>query len=186
MSLDTRAVVQAAVTLLDREGAGALGFNRLARELRVKPPSLYNHVADDADLRRRVAIEGWARFDEACRRGRPHRSGASAVRAFATAYRAFAAAHPGVFDVMAEVALAPEDPDFAPVSKGLLELMLAPWRMLGLSGDDAVHALRGLRAAVHGFTVLERQGLFRMAPAADQTFALLVEATLDGFTRGRA
>jgi AcrR family transcriptional regulator len=184
VSLDTRAVIEEAVALLDREGEGTLGFNRLARALGVKPPSLYNHVADDADLRRRVAIQGWARFDAACQHRARGRSGAAALRAFAAAYRAFAAEHPGLFALMAEVSLSPDDPDYARVAGPLLERTLAPWRTLGLAGDDAVHAVRALRAAIHGFTVLERQGQFRMAPAADRTFARLIDATLAGFAGG--
>jgi AcrR family transcriptional regulator len=186
MSLDTRAVIEEALALLDREGEGSLGFNRLARALGVKPPSLYNHVADDADLRRRVAIQGWARFDAACQARGRGRSGAAAVRALAAAYRAFAAQHPGLFALMAEVSLSPDDPDYAPVARPLLERTLAPWHALGLAGDDAVHAVRALRAAVHGFTMLEQQGQFRMGPKAARSFDRMLDALLAGLRRGAA
>ena len=47
----TRArVLRAAVELADREGVGALGMRRLARELAVDPMSLYNHVRAKDDL----------------------------------------------------------------------------------------------------------------------------------------
>jgi AcrR family transcriptional regulator len=183
VSLSTAEVVEQAVELLEREGVGALGFNRLARELGVKPPSLYNHVDGDADLRRRVAIRGWALYDASVARRARGRSAEAVLRGQAAAYRTFCGEHPGLFAVMAEVSLSPDDPDHAPVAGPLLERALAPWRELGLGSDEAVHAVRALRAAVHGFVVLERQGQFRMAPAADRTFARLVHAVIAGFRR---
>lgn len=82
---------------------------------------------------------------------------------------------------MAEVSLAPDDPDYSPVARPLLDRAVAPWRHLGVGANEAVHAVRALRAAVHGFVLLERQGQFRMAPAADRTFAPLVDAVIAGF-----
>jgi AcrR family transcriptional regulator len=180
VSLDTRAVVSRAVALLEREGDGAFGFNRLARALGVKPPSLYNHVTNDADLRRRVAIHGWALFDAACERRGRGKSGAAALRTYAATYRSFAAEHPGLFATMAAVSLDPADPDYAPVAVPLLERLLAPCRALGLDGHGAVHAVRAIRAAVHGFVVLERQGQFRMGPKVERSFDRMLVALLAG------
>lgn len=85
MSLSTASVVDGAMRVVDSEGPGALGFNRVARELGIKPPSLYNHVADAGDLRRRVAIRGWERYAERCE-ALSRKRGAGALVAFARAY----------------------------------------------------------------------------------------------------
>jgi AcrR family transcriptional regulator len=42
-SLTPQDVVQAAITCLDQEGELALGVNRVARALGVKPPAIYKH-----------------------------------------------------------------------------------------------------------------------------------------------
>ena len=49
-------VVEAAATLLNTEGAEALTLNRLAQELGVKTPSLYNHVDGLPGLYRELAL----------------------------------------------------------------------------------------------------------------------------------
>ena len=53
-ALDRAAVVAAGLALVQEEGADALGINRLARKLGIKPPSLYNHVKSGEDLANRI------------------------------------------------------------------------------------------------------------------------------------
>jgi len=48
--LERAAVIEAAVDLLDDEGAAALSMPRLAQRLGVSPMALYRHVEDRADL----------------------------------------------------------------------------------------------------------------------------------------
>jgi hypothetical protein len=47
----------------------------------------------------------------------------------------------------------------------------------GLTGDDMVHAIRGLRALMHGFVSLEAAGGFAMPLDLDESYHRLV----DGF-----
>src|SRR4029077_503035 len=54
--LSREAIVNAALTFLDREGWDALTINALATQLGTKGPSLYNHVHSLDDLRRTVRM----------------------------------------------------------------------------------------------------------------------------------
>src|ERR1700712_5553511 len=54
--LSRDAIVNAALTFLDREGWDALTINALAMQLGTKGPSLYNHVDSLEDLRRTVRM----------------------------------------------------------------------------------------------------------------------------------
>jgi AcrR family transcriptional regulator len=184
MSLDTDAVLDEALRLLERGGDGALGFNRLARALGVKPPSLYNHVAGDADLRRRVAIRGWALFDAGSQRRARGLNGEDTLRAFAKAYREFAHSHPGLFGVMSTVRLAPADKDFSALAAPLLDRISSPIRDLGVQGGDVLHGVRAFRAAVHGFVVLERQQQFAMDASVKKSFDRLIDILLLGIRAG--
>lgn len=60
-------VVEAAIACLEAEGESALGVNRVARALGIKPPSIYKHIDGNAALRRCVALELWRRFLVDCR-----------------------------------------------------------------------------------------------------------------------
>ena len=52
--LDKNAVVQAAVEILNAEGVQALTLSRLAEELGIQTPSLYNHVDGLAGLQQEL------------------------------------------------------------------------------------------------------------------------------------
>jgi AcrR family transcriptional regulator len=54
--LDKDTVVEAAAAILNEEGVEALTLNRLALELGVKTPSLYNHVDGLPGLSRELAL----------------------------------------------------------------------------------------------------------------------------------
>ncbi|GIK56418.1 MAG: WHG domain-containing protein [Chloroflexi bacterium] len=59
-------------------------------------------------------------------------------------------------------------------------MLLLVWATVGLTGDDALHAIRGFRAVLHGFTALESAEGFRLPLAQDESFRRLVAAYLDG------
>jgi hypothetical protein len=99
-----------------------------------------------------------------------------ALRAIATAYRAYAQAHPGSYEA-AQRAPDPLDVAAAAAARQPVDVLLRVLRGYALEGDEALHAIRIVRAALHGFVTLERNGGFRLALSLDETFARLV-ATL--------
>jgi len=174
MSLSTGEVVAAAVRVVDAEGDAGLGFNRVARELGIKPPSLYNHVADASDLRRRVAIEGWRLYAELGESAIGRRRGGSALRALGRAYILFAESRPGLFALMSSTRLAPSDADHAPVAARLVTLFRRPLAELGVPERDLWSALRAVRACLHGFVWLRTQGLFAAEEDVEKSFDYLL------------
>lgn len=54
----------------------------------------------------------------------------------------------------------------------------------GVSGEEAIHAARGLRSVAHGFATLEEGGGFGMDVDADESFRRLVRAFVDGLDGG--
>ncbi|HZW02720.1 MAG TPA: TetR family transcriptional regulator, partial [Anaerolineaceae bacterium] len=86
--LDRAAVLQVAVRLVNAEGADALSLYRLARELGVKPPSLYNHIDGLAGLWRELAIENITALGDRISQASIGKTGPAGIRALAAAYRA--------------------------------------------------------------------------------------------------
>jgi hypothetical protein len=54
----------------------------------------------------------------------------------------------------------------------------------GFTGDAAIHAVRAVRSALHGFVSLEREGGFGIALSVDESFARLVQMLDAGLQRG--
>ncbi|HXB15966.1 MAG TPA: TetR-like C-terminal domain-containing protein [Solirubrobacteraceae bacterium] len=179
--LSAQAVTDAAAELADAEGLGALTLASLAARLGVRPPSLYAHVAGVEDLRARLAARGAAQLAARLQAAAAGRAGPEALAAVAVAYRAFAREHPGAYAAL-QRAPAPGE-QAMPAAEEIVATVLAVLAGYGLAGDEALHATRAVRSALHGFVVLEAQGGFGLPLSLDDSFATLV-ALLDRGLRG--
>ncbi|HEX3834049.1 MAG TPA: TetR-like C-terminal domain-containing protein [Solirubrobacteraceae bacterium] len=181
VGLDAEAVVAAAAELADAEGLHELTLARLAERLGVRSPSLYAHVGGLADLRTRLAARGARELTAALQAAAAGRARADALHAVADAYRAYAHAHPGTY---AATQRAPgTEPDaasgeFATAAADLVGVLVAVLRGYELHDDDAIHGVRMVRAALHGFVSLEREGGFAMPIDLKESYRRLVQ-TLD-------
>jgi AcrR family transcriptional regulator len=172
--LDTEAVVAAAAQLADADGLEAVTLARLAGTLGVRSPSLYAHVDGLDDLRRRLATRGARELAAQLQRAVAGRSRGDALSAMADSYRAYARAHPGTYAAL-QRAPAQGDDEGIRAAAGVVEVVLAVLRGYGLEGDEAIHATRIIRAALHGFVTLETGGGFGIPLALDDSYAHLVD-----------
>lgn len=182
--LSTEAVVSAAAALADREGLDAVTLARLATDAGVRPPSLYSHVGGLDDVRRRLAIRGALELAAALRVAATGRSGGDALRAIANAHRDYARRHPGSY-LAAQRAPAKDDAEAQGAAGEAVDVLLAVFAGYGLQGDDAIHAARAVRAALHGFAMLEAGGGFGIKLDVDESFARLVDLLDRGLAPGR-
>lgn len=175
--LDSEAVVSAAAELADATSLESVTLARLANRLGVRSPSLYVHVASLDDLRRRLGARGARELAEAVTVAAAGKSRSAALGAVADTYRAYARAHPGTYAAMQR---APDEGSDEAVTAGreLVEVILAVLDGYALEGEEAVHAVRVVRAALHGFVVLEREGGFAMPISLERSYERLI-AVLD-------
>jgi len=177
--LSTAAVVAAAAEIADAEGLDRLTLARVAAAAGVRTPSLYNHVESLDDVRRRVALLALRDLADALRDAAVGRAGDDALAAMADAYRAYARRHPGRY---AATQRAPAEGDEAmrAAATGAVDVVLAILRGYGLEGDDAIHAARAVRSALHGFVALEAGGGFGIPVDLDESYARMVRALARG------
>jgi AcrR family transcriptional regulator len=168
--LDSTSVVSAAAEVADTEGLPALTLARLAEQLGVRAPSLYAHVEGLDDLRRRLAVKGAGELAAVLQQAAMGRAGRDALMAIASAYRAYARMHPGTYAALQR----PPDPDSDGAARRLVGVVLAVLRGYGLEGEDAIHAARIVRSALHGFVTLETGEGFGIPLDLDESFARLV------------
>ena len=177
--LSTAAVVAAAAEIADAEGLDRLTLARVAAAAGVRTPSLYNHVESLDDVRRRVALLALADLADALRDAAVGRAGDDALAAMADAYRAYARRHPGRY-AATQRAPAEGDEEMRAAAKGAVDVVLAILRGYGLEGDDAIHAARAVRSALHGFVALEAGGGFGIPVDLDESYARMVRALARG------
>mgnify|MGYP000849797201 FL=1 len=177
--IDRAQVVAAAAQLADAHGLDQLTLAQVAAQLRVRLPSLYNHIDGLPGLHRELARRGVRQLLERMSRAAIGKSEDDAVLAIAHAYRAYVLEHPGVYAASVR-APAPDDAELLALSQELITVVLAVLAPYRLSEEGAIHAVRGLRSVAHGFATLESAGGFGMALDREASFRLLVQALIAG------
>ncbi|MFC4911539.1 TetR/AcrR family transcriptional regulator [Actinomadura gamaensis] len=148
-------IVQAAAELADEGGIENVSVSALARRFGVRDASLYSHIRNLADLRRRVALRAGDEQAERIAEAVAGRAGRDALVAFANAFRDYAREHPGRYAAMQ----IPVERDAAEGSRGV-EVTVAMMRAYDLPDPDLTDAVRLLRSTFHGFISLEASGAF--------------------------
>jgi AcrR family transcriptional regulator len=177
--LDRAAVVELATAIADREGLHAVTLARVAAEAGVRPPSLYNHVDGHEGLLRAVALRGVHELGAALQAAAVGLAGADALHAAAHAYREYAHAHPGRY-AAAMRAPAPDDAELGAAGAEVVETLARLLRAWTLPEAQMVHAVRSVRAALHGFVALEASGGFALPVPLDESFERMVDALAAG------
>lgn len=141
-------IVDAAVSLIERDGPGGLSMRRLGAELGVEGMAVYHHLAGRDELllaigdrlleplRELELTDGWR---EACRR-------------FATALRNVALAHPATFRL---VGLQPFD---TPAALQPVERLLGVLVGQGFASADALAVYRAVASYARGYALAEATG----------------------------
>lgn len=178
--LNRQLVIERAAELVDEAGSvTAVSLTTLAQSLEIRTPSLYNHVANLEDLQNGLTVYGATLLLADLRQAVQGLVGQAAIMAVATAYRQFAHAHPGLYPLTIR-APEPDEAELVVLSQEMIQLLLLIMSSLGLQGDEAIHAIRGLRAILHGFTSLEAAGGYKMALDQEDSFRRLVSTYLAG------
>lgn len=178
--LNRERVVAKAIELADtaRE-VDRLTLTVLASALDIRVPSLYNHISSLEDLRQAMAEAAARELIERLREAAAGKIGREALLAMAFAYRQFAQDHPGIYPLTIR-APEPDEEQMTALAQELLQILLLVLGSMGISGEEAIEAVRGIRSILHGFTALEVAGGFKMDLDRDESFRRLVNSYLDG------
>jgi AcrR family transcriptional regulator len=172
--LTAASVTEAAAGLVDENGFEQLSMSLLAERLGIKTPSLYKHVAGQADLAHRIAVLSMHEFADAIRDAIQGRAGSEALAAGAQAMRRWVLDHPGRYATgNAATATGPDDP-LIPAVERVVASWAAMIRGYKLGPGQEIHALRMLRSVLHGFATVEATGGFQMDADVDESFTWMI------------
>ena len=177
-------VVDAAARIADADGLDALTLARVAADLGIRAPSLYNHVESRERLLRELSLRGLRELGQALTEAAMGRSRDEALLAIASAHRRYALEHPGLYAATIRAAPDPEDRDRVEAAEAATRPVFAVLAGYGLEGDDVVHAARAFRSALHGFSSLESAGGFGLPADRDTSFERMVATLAAGMAAG--
>ncbi|MBW4689860.1 MAG: WHG domain-containing protein [Komarekiella atlantica HA4396-MV6] len=176
-SLTQQDVINAAIACLDKEGEAALGVNRVARELGIKPPAIYKHLDGNAALQRAVAITIWRQYIEWSRQQTNGLDNPQALlRAGGRATRNFALLHPNRYRVMTQFQLNPKDPVTSVLIQEVFGFLKRVLQSYNLSETKLIDAMRMVNAAITGFISIEQAGLMTLERSTDDSYEVMMDA----------
>ncbi|MDR7238172.1 TetR/AcrR family transcriptional regulator [Neobacillus drentensis] len=179
IGLDISFIIEAAGKIADQHGVQEVTLASLAKKLGIRPPSLYNHFDGLTGLRKKLAIYGIDKLYEVMADAAIGVSGTEAVIAVSQAYVNFARKHPGIYEATL-LAPDPEDVDVQRAGAKIVDLSVRVLQAYHLEGEQALHAVRGLRSILHGFSALEQKGGFKMALDLNESLLIILKAFLAG------
>ncbi len=178
-SLAPQDVINAAIACLDKDGESALGVNRVARELGIKPPAIYKHLDGNSGLRRAVALEIWRNYLTDCQSQttgitEPH----TLLRIGAQATRSFAKRYPARYHVMMLYQMRPTDPEEAEIIQNALHFFQQSLQAYELSRGALIDVMRMVNAAIYGFIAREQRELMTLNRSTDQSYEVMLDALI--------
>ncbi|MCU0569559.1 MAG: TetR/AcrR family transcriptional regulator [Oculatellaceae cyanobacterium Prado106] len=178
-SLTPEDVVEAAIACLDQEGEAALGVNRVARALGIKPPAIYKHLDGNPGLQRAVALHIWRDYLTLCQQHiAPLSDPKQLLQVGAQTTRSFAHAYPARFRVMSHYQMRPTDPEEAEIIQASLHFFQAALQLYDLSETALIDVMRLVNAALYGFIIKEQSDLMTLDRSTDASFEVMLEALL--------
>lgn len=178
-SLTKQDVIAAAIACLEQEGESALGVNRVARELNIKPPAIYKHFDGNTGLRRAVALSIWRTYLTDCQqqtKGITDSQELFHVSAHAT--RNFARSHPSLYAIMMQYQMRPTDPEEAEMIQASLTFIKKSLQLYELSNDTLIDVMRMINAAIYGFISREQSELMTLDRSSDASYQVMLNALL--------
>lgn len=178
-SLTPQDVVNAAISCIDQEGEAALGVNRVARELGIKPPAIYKHVDGNAGLQQACAISIWQDYLAAFQEQllcitEPE----LLLKTGAQITRSYAKKHSARYAVMMGYQLKPTHPEEAAIIERSLQLFRSSLNLGNLSQDTVIDIMRMVNAAIYGFIIREQSDLMTLTRSPDESYEVMLNALL--------
>lgn len=180
-SLTRQDVIEAAISCVEKEGASALGVNRVARELGIKPPAIYKHLKGNTELHKTVALTIYQRFfAELSQKTAEIKDPRDFLKVGGYACRNFAQSNCGLYQVMTQFKLELDDPESVLVIQKSQNLFKEFLNSYDLSQTQLIDIMRMVNATFVGFIALEESGLLTLPRSTDDSFDVILEALFLG------
>jgi AcrR family transcriptional regulator len=175
VGIDREQVIDAALAELERAGrVERVALRDVASRLGIRTQSLYAHIEGADGLRRALALRGLGVLTERLTAAAIGKAGPAAVESIVLAYLEFAREQPGLYE--ASLRSPGDDVELRDAIAATMRPLNLVFASYGLDTLASVHWYRIVFAAVYGFAVLHRDGLFTLPGDVDETVARLIRA----------
>ncbi len=175
-------ILEAAIEICNVKGYEQLALSSISDKLGIKTPSLYNHIQGLSDLKQKMAYYGLQILYESIVHSVIGCIGDDAIISASKAYITFVNRNPGLYSSISKVP-DPNELQFADLSNQLVQILVKLFKVYDLSEEDSIHAVRGLRSMLHGFSFIQMDVGFRMNYSQEDSLNFVLKTYLSGLRR---
>lgn len=180
--LDTNKVVLAAAELADEHGFHQVTLALLAAKLKVRTPSLYNHIGGLPELQKRLALMGMEQLRQTIVEAAVGKTGKAALLDVGVAYVQYVRRRPGLYEALNAASMM-KDEEIQAAAEKVVDVIVKVMSIATMDDKETIHAVRGLRSIVHGFALLDLSGGFGIPVDPDESLRRIINTYLDGLFR---
>lgn len=172
-------ILEAAIDICNEKGYEQLALSSISERLGIKTPSLYNHIQGLPDLKQKMAYYGLKILYDSIIHSVIGCIGDDAITSASKAYIAFVNKHPGLYSSISKVPN-PYELQFDELSNQLVQVFIKLLEVYNLSDEDSIHAVRGLRSMLHGFSYIQMDFGFRLNYSQEDSLSFIIKTFLNG------
>jgi len=177
-------IITIAIEIANNEGLKEVTMANLANRLRVKPPSLYNHINGLSDLMNSLTLHALNELFHLLKQAVDNRKKADAIHTLSIAYLRYARQQPGLYALTIE-SVSKKGKEITIIATQIIDLLTEILEPYNLGKEDTIHAIRGLRSILHGFSSIENQKGFGMPIDIDESYYYLVSTFIGGLEKDK-
>ena len=177
LAMNKSEIITLAIHIVNTRGLQDLTISEIAKEFKVKPPSLYKHIRNLNEIYDEL---GTIFIREAIRIIQHNvfgLSGEKAIKEASKSFRDFSIKNPGLYQCL-QLTHIHRSPQYQQDALSFIELLarlIAPYK---IRNNHQIHAIRSLRCLLHGFIDLQIQNGFGLPEDIDKSFELAMDGYL--------
>lgn len=179
VGLDKETVIKRTAQLANEIGVENVTLKILADDLKVQPPSLYNHIKGLEDLQKELMIYGWNQMADKILNAVVGISGYVALEALCRAFYEYAVENPGIFNAMLWYNKFQNNEMLDSTSK-IFSIVYKVTSPLNISKDICNNLIRVFHGSLEGFALLVNNNAFGNPSSINDSFELLLQVLIDG------
>lgn len=177
--MDKSIIVKKAAELANEIGLEKVTLKRLASDLNIKSPSLYNHINGLEDLQKEVMLYGWKQLEERVIEAAVCVTGYDALEAMGRTFYKYATENPGIFNAMLWYNKFQSD-EMQDATKRIFSIVYKIFSTLNISQENCDHLIRTYRAFLEGYALLVNNRAFGHPLSIEESFEISLQVLIAG------
>ena len=171
-------IIETAANLSNKAGLENLSLKMIAEELKIKSPSLYNHVSSLDDIKKQLMLYGWKQIEKLTIEAAVGVTGYEALKNMCYAFYDYAINNKGIFTAMLWYNKY-ESIEKENATRKLFEMIFKVMKTVNISDENINHIIRTLRSFFRRIFAVNNNA-FGNPVSIKESFDLSLEIMING------